>query len=107
MLFLHQQAQQLQRAMQAQQQYEQSPLFGQLGALQGQAAGNLQGIMGGQQLINPAQQQAVSARRSPSGRQESALRRLRVLQPRSGFPLPITGMTSIESGLNPEVPTSS
>jgi len=54
-----QQAQELQRAMQAQQQYEQSPLFGQLQGLQGQAATNLQGIMGGQQLINPAQQQAL------------------------------------------------
>ena len=54
-----QQAQQLQQAMQAQQQYEQSPLFGQLQGLQGQAATGLQGIMGGQQLINPAQQQAL------------------------------------------------
>src|SRR3990167_9706212 len=54
-----QQAQQLQRAMQAQQQYEASPLFGQLQGLQGQAATGLQGIMGGQQLINPVQQQAL------------------------------------------------
>ena len=54
-----QQAEQLQRSMQMQQQYESSPLFGQLGALQGQAATGLQGIMGGQQLINPAQQQAL------------------------------------------------
>ncbi len=54
-----QQAQELQRAMQAQQQYEASPLFGQLQGLQGQAATNLQGVMSGQQLINPAQQQAL------------------------------------------------
>ena len=53
-----QQAQQLQRAMQAQQQFEASPLMGQLQGLQGQAATGLQGIMGGQ-LVNPAQQQAL------------------------------------------------
>ena len=53
------QGDQLQRAMGAQQQYESSPLFGQLQGLQGQAATGLQGIMGGQQLINPAQQQAL------------------------------------------------
>ena len=41
-----QQAQQLQRAMQAQQQFEASPLFSQLQGLQGQAAGGLQGAMG-------------------------------------------------------------
>ena len=55
-----QQGSQLQQAMQAQQQYESSPLFGQLQGLQGQAATGLQGIIGGQQLINPAQQQALS-----------------------------------------------
>jgi hypothetical protein len=55
-----QQAEQLQRAMQAQQQYEQSPIFGQVGGLQQQATAGLQGIMGGQQLITPAQQQALS-----------------------------------------------
>ena len=54
-----QQAAELQRAMQMQQQYESSPLMGQLRGLQGQAATGLQGIMGGQQLINPAQQQAL------------------------------------------------
>ena len=54
-----QQAQGLQRAMQSQQQYESSPLFGQLQGLQGQAATGLEGIMGGQQLLQPAQQQAL------------------------------------------------
>ncbi len=53
-----QQAEQLQRAMQAQQQFEQSGLYGQLQGLQGQAATGLQGFMGGQ-LMNPAQQQAL------------------------------------------------
>ncbi len=52
-----QQAEQLQRAMMQQQQFEQSPLYGQLGALQGQAATGLQGIIGGQ-LITPQQQAA-------------------------------------------------
>ena len=54
-----QQAEQLQRAMQQQQQFEASPFYNQLGALQGQAAGGLQGIMGGQLLL-PAQQAALA-----------------------------------------------
>ncbi len=52
-----QQAEQLQRAMQAQHQFEQSGLYGQLQGLQGQAATGLQGIMGGQ-LLTPQQQAA-------------------------------------------------
>ena len=53
-----QQVEQLQRAMQQQQQFESSPLMGQLQGLQGKAATGLEGIMGGQ-LVNPAQQQAL------------------------------------------------
>ena len=54
-----QQAQYLQQAMQAQQAYEQSPFYSQLMGLGQQAGQGLQGMMGGQQLIMPGQQQAL------------------------------------------------